>query len=464
MKHHVAAGDPATARAARALLEAGGNAFDAAVAAMFTAMVAEPTLTSAGGGGHLMACPAEGTPMCFDFFCDMPSGQPEGALDFQGVWVDFGTTRQQFHVGRGAAAVPGNLAGLLHVHERLGHATRGDLLAPAIQSAREGVRITVQQAHVIALLEPILTREPAPAALFAPGGTLVGAGDLLRMPEFASFLEALAAAGPDLFYREMAATVTAPLHEGGLLRAADLANYTVREREPLAVDFKNHTVLLNPPPAASGRLMAFTLSLLDGAPEIDPPTLVRAFASTDTYRANPWATEPMTRGATTHVSVLDRHGNAASVTTTNGEGCGHLATGCGFLLNNMLGEEDLNPRGFHQHTPGARLATMMAPTIALRNGRAELVTGSGGSNRIRSAVLQVLVNRLARGQSLADATNAPRLHLEGSTLHAEPGAETAGEFAVEQWPEPSVFFGGAHSVAPGEAAGDTRRGGSTEIF
>jgi gamma-glutamyltranspeptidase/glutathione hydrolase len=92
------------------------------------------------------------------------------------------------------------------------------------------------------------------------------------------------------------------------------------------------------------------------------------------------------------------------------------------------------------------------------------VTGSGGSNRIRSAVLQVLVNRLARGQSLADATNAPRLHLEGSTLHAEPGAETAGEFAVEQWPEPSVFFGGAHSVAPGEAAGDTRRGGSTEIF
>ena len=104
MKHHVAAGDPATAQAARSLLEAGGNAFDAAVAAMFTAMVAEPTLTSAGGGGSLMACPAQGVPMCFDFFVDMPSGQPEGPLDFEGVWADFGTTRQEFHVGLGAVA------------------------------------------------------------------------------------------------------------------------------------------------------------------------------------------------------------------------------------------------------------------------------------------------------------------------------------------------------------------------
>ena len=102
MKHHVAAGDPATAQAARVLLEAGGNAFDAAVAAMFTAMVAEPTLTSAGGGGSLMACPAQGAPVCFDFFVDMPSGQPEGPLDFEGVWADYGTTRQEFQLTHAA--------------------------------------------------------------------------------------------------------------------------------------------------------------------------------------------------------------------------------------------------------------------------------------------------------------------------------------------------------------------------
>ena len=109
-------------------------------------------------------------------------------------------------------------------------------------------------------------------------------------------------------------------------------------------------------------------------------------------------------------------------------------------------------------------ATMMAPSIALRDGRPELVVGSGGSNRIRSAVLQVLVNRLAHGQSLAEAVDAPRLHLEGETLHAEPGATLAGDFEVGQWPEQNVFFGCAHSVAPGEAAGDTRRNGTTEIF
>jgi gamma-glutamyltranspeptidase/glutathione hydrolase len=480
MKHHVAAGDPATAQAARSLLEAGGNAFDAAVAAMFTAMVAEPTLTSAGGGGSLMAYPAQGVPMCFDFFVDMPSGQPEGPLDFEGVWADFGTTRQEFHVGLGAVAVPGNIAGLLHVHERLGCTSCRDVLAPAIQAAREGVPISSQQAYVIGILEPILTREPAAAALFASKGKMLGEGDKMRMPEFADFLDALADVGSNLFYHELAEQVTEPFREGGLLRASDLRGYTVHEREPLVVDYKKHTVLLNPPPAASGSLMAFTLALLDSVEEVDPETLVRAFAFTNAFREDPqpdWAgsflagewpvagrPEPVTRGSTTHVSVLDRDGNAASTTTTNGEGCGHLVTGCGFMLNNMLGEEDLSPDGFHRHVPGTRLATMMAPSIALRDGRPELVVGSGGSNRIRSAVLQVLVNRLAHGQSLAEAVDAPRLHLEGETLHAEPGATLAGNFEMEPWPEQNVFFGGAHSVAPGEAVGDTRRNGSTEVF
>jgi len=480
MKHHVAAGDPVTAQAARSLLEAGGNAFDAAVAAMFAAMVAEPTLTSAGGGGSLMACPAQGVPVCFDFFVDMPSGQPKGSLDFEGVWADFGTVRQEFHVGLGAVAVPGNIAGLLRVHERLGCATRRDVLAPAIQAAREGVLISSQQAYVIKLLKPILTREPMAAALFAPKGKLMGKGDTMRMPEFADFLDALADGGPNLFYYELAKQVTEAFHERGLLRASDLKGYTVHEREPLVAEFFDYTVLLNPPPAASGPLMAFTLDLLNGVEVIDPEMLVRAFAITNAFRENPqpewremflareWPVagnpESVTRGATTHVSVLDRDGNAASTTTTNGEGCGHLATGCGFMLNNMLGEQDLSPDGFHRHAPGIRLATMMAPSIALRDGRPELVVGSGGSNRIRSAVLQVLINRLAHGQSLMESVASPRLHLEGKTLHAEPGAKLAGHFEVEQWPEQNVFFGGAHSVAPGEAAGDTRRNGSTEIF
>ena len=481
MKHHVAAGDPATVQAARMLLEAGGNAFDAAVAAMFTAMVAEPTLTSAGGGGSLMACPAQGAPMCFDFFVDMPSGQPEGLLDFEGVWADFGTTRQEFHIGRGAVAVPGNIAGLLRVHELLGRATRRDVLAPAILAARAGVPISSQQAYIIRLLEPILTRTPAAAELFKTDGKLVSKGDTIRMPEFSDFLVALVDAGSDLFYHELAEQVTEPFRENGLLRALDLKAYIVRERDPLVTDFNNHTVLLNPPPAASGTLIAFTLSLLDNVEVIDPETLVRAFAFTDAFRADPdpdWAgafragewpanskPEPLSRGATTHVSVLDRDGNAASTTTTNGEGCGHLASGCGFMLNNMLGEEDLNSNGFHQHAPGTRLATMMAPSVALsRDGRPALVTGSGGSNRIRSAVVQLIVNRLVHGQPMVQATDAPRLHLEGGTLHAEPGALVAGDFEVKQWPERNVFFGGAHSVAPGEAAGDARRNGSTEIF
>ena len=460
MKQHVAAGDPATAHAGRALLEAGGNAFDAAVAAMFTAMVAEPTLTSAGGGGHLMAQPVEESACCFDFFVDMPTGKPVGEMDFDGVWISFGAARQQFHIGRASVAVPGNIAGLLHVHQRLGHASRRDVLAPAIQAARDGVELSAQQGHIIGMLEPILTREPDSAAIFAPQGILLKAGEIFRMPCFADFLESLVTQGPNLFYKEIAGRITAPFNENGLLSESDLSGYTVHERIPRRTDFKGHTLLLNPPPAASGELLAHTLARLDAHDDIGPGELVDAFSETEAFRRP----EPLSRGATTHVSVLDRYGNAASVTTTNGEGSGHVATGCGFLLNNMLGEEDLNPDGFHCHPPGVRLSTMMAPTIALCEGRPVLVIGSGGSNRIRSTLIQVLVNHLKNGMSLEAATRAPRVHLDGQTLHAEPGAATAGSWPVCQWPAQDVYFGGAHSVALGQAAGDPRRNGHAMIF
>jgi len=162
---------------------------------------------------------------------------------------------------------------------------------------------------------------------------------------------------------------------------------------------------------------------------------------------------------------LDSEGNAASVTTTNGEGCGYVLPGLGFMLNNMLGEEDLNPRGFFRYPTGARLSTMLAPTVVKKDGKPVLLTGTAGSNRIRSVVVQILLNRLKRGMSIEDATAAPRVHLEGNVLHVEPGireqdlSALSGSYRLEKWREKNLFFGGANSVTPEEACGDPRRGG-----
>ena len=505
----IAAGDLATAEAAREILETGGNAFDAAVAAVFTAMVSEPGLTSAGGGGHFMAAPESSEPILFDFFVDMPSKLKDGApLDFSGVQVDFGDDIQEFHIGRGSAAVPGNIAGLLHVHEKLGTVSRQELLAPAIRAAKEGVVLSAPQAFIVKILKPILTHEPRGAEIFAPVGVLLQAGDRIVMSRFGDFLEALAREGEDLFYRgEVARIVVEWARDGGLLQAGDLMRYRVRERSPLVTDFLEHQVLLNPPPAQSGILIDMTLSLLDELARketVSLTQLVTAFDITNQARQErlpggltdsisqplskqecfkdyqyrfakmaPSATrspDPPSRGATTHVSVMDKAGNAASVTTTNGEGCGHILPKVGFMLNNMLGEADLNPRGFHAYPAGTRLPTMVAPTIVFKGSSPVLVTGSAGSNRIRSVIVQLLVNFLYEGMGIEAATEAPRVHLEGHVLHTEPRADEEDHSLLEEryrfhrWEGQNVFFGGANSVTPSSAAADARRGGHSIVL
>lgn len=493
MKNIIAAGDKNTVEAAREILWVGGNAFDAAVGAMFVAMVAEPALTSAGGGGHLMAYPEGARPVLFDFFAEMPGGEVnESDLDFFGVYVNFGAARQEFHIGKGAAAVPGTVAGLLHVQEALGSISRMDLLAPAIRAAKEGVILSDIQAHLLTILEPILMHDKRGRELFAPNGALLKGGDRLVMSQFADFLDALVHEGADLVYKgEVAGIIAEWAEEGGLLGKKDLANYRVKERTPLRTAFREHTVFLNPPPAQSGLLIDVSLSLLErsGVARRSPVTLkdlVTAFDLTNRVRREHLAQgttegirEPLSKqeffpsyverfhtpGATTHISILDKKGNAASLTATNGEGCGYILPEAGFMLNNMLGEEDINPGGFHRHRIGARLPSMVAPTIVVSDGRPVLLTGTAGSNRIRSVIVQMIVNVLCNGMEIKEATDAPRVHLEESVLHAEPGfpeetlLELENRYRLERWESQNLFFGGANSVTPQGGAGDSRRGG-----
>jgi gamma-glutamyltranspeptidase/glutathione hydrolase len=397
------------------------------------------------------------------------------------VVVRFTGAEQAFHVGLGSVAVPGCLAGWLHAHRRLGSLPLETVTAPARRLAADGVEVSEQQAYILRILEPIVTRTEGVAALMAPGGRLLTAGDRFVNPALAALLDDLDERGfaaPDLA-REIDVAMAAG---GGLLTAEDLASYEVVEREPLAIEWRGHRLLTNPPPAFGGELVALGLLDLEDRPEWPAEAgsvehalaLAEAMVATDEARAAGRVADELRRrstGGTTHVSVADAAGGAATMTTSNGEGSGCLLPKTGVIANNMMGEDDLHPTGFHTSQPGERVASMMAPSLVIGpDGAVELAVGSGGSKRIRTALLQVVAGAVDQGRPLADAVEAPRLHWDGERLHAEPGwpdrvlAALEARWPVNRWAQPDLYFGGVHAVSPGRAAAaDPRRGGAAQL-
>ncbi len=513
----VAAGHPLTADAGAEMLRQGGNAFDAAIAAAFTACVTESALTSLAGGGFLLAHSADGQNRLFDFFCQTPQAKAmNGDLDFYPIEANFGDTTQEFHIGLGSMAVPGVVAGLLQVHRQWGRLPLKTVVAPAQHWAIKGTRVEPFRAYCFQILAPILTATPAARAIYAPQGDLLAQGAWFYLPDFAALLDQVVHGGADLFYQGRLATqlVDSCRTQGGYLRQPDLSGYQVIERSPLTVPYGHTQLLTNPPPSSGGALIAFALQLLaeakpqrndHGSPchvaalravmaltnqarqngydrHLYQPDIGDRFLSAThladyrqqvqtalSQRVNKW-------GSTTHISAVDGEGNAVSMTTSNGEGSSYILPGTGVMVNNMLGEEDLNPHGFHQWQPNQRISSMMAPTIVLQDGKPLLVLGSGGSNRIRTAIFQVVSNVLDFGMDIETAVNAPRLHWERGALHLEPGydrarLEAAGIGQGDRctwWQATNMFFGGVHGVAVGpdggfSGVGDHRRGGACAI-
>lgn len=478
----VASGHPSVCDAAAQALRCGGNACDAAVAAGFASAVAEPALTSLGGGGFLLSRSVDGDVHLFDFFADTPGRDlPPGDLEphFLPVTVRFPGFDQVFNTGLGSAAVPGNLKGFLHVHRRLGRLPLADVLEPAIRLAREGVALGHHQAYFLGLLRPIMTLTPGARALYAPGGELLGEGELLVNSDLASFLETLPKhGGRELYEGGLARRVAREMRAGhGLITETDLARYRVEERRPLEARYRDHRLLTNPPPSFGGTLLALALELLEQRswPAGSPASPEHGGALLDVMREVELrrtdylkARRVFSRG-TTQVSVCDAEGNAASMTTSNGEGSGYVAPGTGIMLNNMLGEDDLHPEGFHASSPGQRVASMMSPSILLRGGDLRLVLGSGGSKRIRTALLQTISWVVDFGLHVREAVEHPRLHWDGECVQVEPGLpsvllERLRQCAdVNEWDCQDVYFGGVHAVVPGsDGAGDPRRGGAAQ--
>jgi len=513
----ISAGNPQTVHAGAEVLKLGGNAIDAAVAATFASFVAEMALVNINGGGiaalHLAK---SGQNLVHDFFCDMPTGpyNPHQS-DFKKILVDFGVAQQPFYIGRASSAVPGNVAGLCALAADHGTLPLPVLLAPAIQLARNGVVVSQAMGYVTQLLADIFMDTSASASIYAPQGKIVQAGDLLHNFQLAHTLQQLGKFGAGYVYHgEIANKIAADqtIH-GGLITKTDLAQYRVRRLKPIIVSYRNYTVLLPPPSSVGGVLIAFTLKLLA---TFDVPSmslsgveryrlLAEVFRLTNAARQDLQLTEngvarflsqphinrkrrllanllngtelpprePVsTKGPneTTHISVIDADGNVASITTSAGEGAGYVVADTGMAMNNILGEIDLHPNGFHSAEPGKRLQTMMSPTIVLKDDTPVMVLGSGGSTRLRSAIVQVLSNVVDFKLSLAEAVSAPRLHFEEDVLQLEGGmpptisaALTRLGYQVNRWPDKNMYFGGVHSAGLvggiWEAVGDVRRGG-----
>jgi gamma-glutamyltranspeptidase/glutathione hydrolase len=484
----VAAGHPVSARTGAEVLAEGGNAVDAALGAMLASFACEPLLTGLGAGGYMLVVKPGEQPVLLDFFVGAPGrgADPSRRAELIPVRVSFGDAIQVFNIGAASVGTFGMAAGVCEAAKRFGRIPLDRLVAPAAKLARDGVKLNAQQAYIVEILGGIVTSTPECAALFAPEGELLHTGQRLRQPELAGTLERLGADGAQPFYcGDIAAAVSDWLLErGGMLTPEDLEAYRVLDRAPLRVGYRGRDVVTNPPPSAGGILLARALALLDAEP--GPPSVAQVVQVMErTQRARTPAflegladPEFVRRflgsqlGSTTHIAVLDRDGWACSVTCSAGSASGVVVPGTGIHLNNMLGEQDLNPLGFHRHPPGRRLPSMMAPTVVLRGGVAELAVGSAGSNRIRSAILQTIIRSIDDGMLAQDAVQAPRVHFEDGVVYTEPGIDADGLRAsgreLGPFRERNLFFGGVQAAARGAdgsftGGGDPRRGGAAIV-
>ncbi|MEX0673929.1 MAG: gamma-glutamyltransferase, partial [Gaiellaceae bacterium] len=445
MKGAIAAGHPLTAETGARVLEAGGNAVDACVAASFASWVCESPLTGPGGGGFMVVHLArDRRTRVLDCYVAVPGGR---GGEMEAIDVDFsGGSKQVFRIGGASVAVPGALAGLEEAHRRFGSLPWRELFEPAIALAREGVELNAAQSYLHAILDVILRHGEESRRLFG-GDAPLAAGQRLVQPELADTLALFAEEGSRALYRgDLGREVVRHLKEqGGAVTQRDLREYRVVRRRPVETRFRGSDFQSNPPPAAGGVLVCYGLQRL-GRGE---PTAERMIEVIGEQREARGRLPKLARatGGTTHISVVDGAGNAASLSISTGAGSGIVVPGTGFALNNMLGEYDVLQAG-PLPRPGERMASLMAPSIALAGGRPRLVLGSAGSLRLWAAITQVAVNVLARGLGVAEAIERPRLFVDEEAVHCEGGTpademdrlEAAGH-AVTRWRKLNLFFG-----------------------
>lgn len=510
----LAATGPASLGAGQAVVAEGGNAVDAAIAAAIAAMSSEPGIVSLAGAAYVSVWPASGSPVVIDGNVAMPGlGQPRSAFGggVREVVTEYGGGVTMY-AGHGSVAVPGALSACEAAVAGFGSRPWASVVEPAVRVCRGGYPIGGASARYLALVADSLFGQDAGARRLTrrDDGSPFVAGDLARNPDLASVLEAVARQGSSLLTTgELGRTLAIEMAaHGGLITEADLAAYAVVVREPVRRTVGDWDVAINPPPSVGGPLLAVMLTDLarsahrhaiaragtkQGADGVSWGDILRIQRAVLAYRLkvhdfsrdldadghallasverHGLAGLP-TSASTAHVSAVDSDGLACAVTMSSGYGSGVTIPGTGLLLNNALGEPELNRLGLHALTPGTRLASNMAPTVARAADGRVLAVGSPGADRITTALMQVLAQLCLGGVDLDVAIQAPRMHVrfeesgepvvehEASVDLAAAVAE-AGVRGLDHG-DLSMYFGGvgaAYRGSEGElrAAGDPRR-------
>ena len=456
MKPGVAAGHPATALAGIEILEGGGTAADAAVAACLASCVAETVMTGLLGGGHgIYWDAANGEAQNLDFFVAVPGlGAEPREPELIHLDVPFGAELVHYAIGPASCAVPGVPAGLAALRERHGSMAWQQLAEPALRLAHEGVPFPPAHAACLEMLAPVMTMD-AGARIYSPNGVLLQAGDRLDQPGLAQALELVASEGPETFYTGTVAARLLALMEdrGGIVTRADLRAYEARWSQPVTAHYCGTRFLTRTGLSRVAETLAHTPALRGLAAAERVLALVRVFG------------EPVAvaSAGTTNLVTVDRSGNACVLTTSLGLGSGDFVPGLDLHLNSMLGEGDLV---LGPLVAGERMESMMAPSVAVRDGSPVLAIGAAGGTRLRTALVGVAAGILDEGLDPQEAIDRPRFHPVGRTLNAEPGVDEGGLTALEadgwtvrRWPGRHHYFGGVSAIAE-RAAGDPRRSGT----
>ena len=443
----VAAGHPATVAAGIEILEEGGSAADAAVAACLASCVAETVMTGLLGGGYAIHWDGSDA-WSLDCFVDAPSGTGAPPVQLQ---VPFGEELVHYAVGPGTCAVPGLPRGLGALHARFGRLPWQRLIEPALGLARAGVTMPPAHAACLAMLAPVFTMQPDGARIYAPAGRPLEAGERLDQPGLARALELLAAEGPESAYVGSIAEALLSGVEGVAVSRADLKRYEHRWDRPAEVGWAGHRFLTRT--GLSGG--AETLSRLRPLLELDATARVHALL--DALEG------PGAEGHTTNLVTADSDGNACVLTSSLGLGTGDFLPGLDLQLNSMLGEVDLLLGPLRA---GERMHSMMAPSLALDEEGVALAIGAAGGTRLRTALVGVAAGILDEGLEPIAAVGRPRFHRAGDVVNAEPGVDEqalaeleAAGLRVRRWPAQHHYFGGVSLLARAGAAGDPRRSG-----
>ncbi len=489
----VAAPSQPAAEAGTSLALLGGNAVDAALAAVLVAMVTEPGVCALGAGGYVTIWGPDDDPITIDGYMEMPGRGAAPDRFGQGgrtVTFPYGGDLTTI-VGHGSVATPGGLKAIASASNRFGVASWHDLFEPAIAHVVRGFPLPEACAYYLQTsFDPIYSHDPVGArALSGPNGVLQ-AGDIVHIDHLADSLQIIASEGADMFYVGDIAAIIADDMEasGGLITRADLEHFVAIDRRPLMSPVADWVVATNPGPAIGGAAVTAMLALIGD----DPDVLLRAQQAVLGYRhshldqardrtgpidqlielanTGDWR-KLLTAPSTVHVSAVDDDGFGCSVTMSAGYGSGIMPPGTGIWMNNSLGEIELNRPGFHNLKVGSRLVSNMAPTVA-RSEDGILAIGSPGADRITTAIVQVLVHHFLENVPLVESIDRPRAHVSigddhQPTVRHEPGYDL-GTNALPTIPfdAPHMYFGGVAGAEWSRSAGfavgaDGRRSGGT---